>query len=137
MLGTDPDLEAVNLDQTIAALEAGVTTLAPETAVQILTMWYDTVLGESNGEGNLDLSDVAEGIGEVRDLLQHDALDTALLGDALIRLGESTFVVAQLADDERLTPQLEHLATLLSRGGNLLSGGLERSTADEPDGSRA
>lgn len=132
MLGTDPDLHEVNLIQTTAALEADVTTLALDTALQIIGMWYDAVLGEDE----VDLGDVAAGLAELRDLLRADALDGPAIGETLVRLGQATYAAAQQAPDERLAPRLEQLATQLSMGGNILSGGSARSTADEADQGR-
>jgi hypothetical protein len=127
MLGTDPDRHEISLEQTIAALEAGPTSLNPDTALHLVDLWHAAVLDEDD----LDLGDVADGLAELRDLLAADTLDGAAIGDVLLRLGEATQVAAQAAADERLTPTLERLATLLSYGGNLLSGGA-RSTAAEP-----
>ncbi|HLT48680.1 MAG TPA: hypothetical protein VK002_15710 [Rubricoccaceae bacterium] len=132
MQGTTNDAHEDTLDQTIAALEAGPTALDPATGLAIVNQWYDTVLAQDD----LDLGDVADGLAELRDLLAADALDGAAIGEVLLRLGEATQAAAQQAADERLTPMLERLATLLSFGGDALSGGRARSTAAEPDQGR-
>ena len=129
MLGTTPDQHEINLDQTTAALEGGVVGLSIDTALQIVSFWHDEVLNVEE----MDLGDVAAGLAELRDLLAAGALDGAAIGDVMIRLGEATQVAAQEAADERMTPTLERLATLLSRAGNWLSGARERSTAADPD----
>ena len=132
MQGTAPDLHEGNLDQTIAALEAGPASLNPDTGLAIVDQWHAAVLAEDE----IDLGDVASGLEELRDLHAADALDGAAIGDVLLRLGEATEAVAQQVGDERLTPRLERLATLLSFGGNALSGGRARSTAAERDRGR-
>jgi hypothetical protein len=128
MHGTTPDQHALNLEQTAAALESGVTGLSIDAALAIVDRWHAEVLAEDE----LDLGDVAEGLAELRRLLAADALDGAAIGETLVRLGESTEIAAQQARDARLTPLLERLATLLSRAGNALSGARARSTAAEP-----
>jgi hypothetical protein len=123
MQGTTNDAHEDTLDQTIAALEGGPASLNPETALAIVNHWHATVLAEDE----VDLSDVADGLGALRDLLAADALDGGAIGDVLLRLGEATAVAAQQANDERLTPLLERLATLLTFGGNALSSGPARA----------
>lgn len=117
MLGTDPDRHEDTLEQTIAALEGGPTTLNPDTALSIVDQWHAAVLSEDD----LDLGDVASGLEELRDLLAADALDGTAIGGVLLRLGEATESAAQAANDERLTPTLQRLATLLTYGGNALA----------------
>jgi hypothetical protein len=90
MLGTDPDTHEINLEQTIAALEAGPTALNPDTALSIVGLWHDVVVNEDS----LDLGDVASGLAELRGLLAADALDGAAIGDVLLRLGEATEAAA-------------------------------------------
>ncbi len=128
MIGTTRDEHEQNLEQTAAALESGITGLTIDTALSIVDRWHSEVVTEDD----MDLSDVAAGLEELRGLLSADSLDGAAIGETMVRLGESTQIAAQQAADERMTPLLERLATLLSRAGNLLSGGRERSTADEP-----
>ena len=132
MLGTTPDSHELNLSQTQAALEGGVTGLSIDTALQIIDLWHGEVLAQDD----LDLDDVAEGLAELRDLLRADALDGPAIGDTLVRLGEATQVAAQAAADARLTPLLERLATVLSMAGNALAGATARSSADDPDQGR-
>ena len=119
MIGTTPDLHEDALAQTVAALEAGPTTLTPDTALAIIDQWHGAAVAESE----IDLGAVASGLAALRGLLSTDGpFDGGAIGDVLLQLGEATQAVAAQARDARLTPRLEKLATLLTFGGNRLSG---------------
>jgi hypothetical protein len=105
-----------DLENTSAALEAGVTSLAPGTAIGVIDTWYGTL---KNAERD-DLHAIANLLAELKDELQADRLDGATIGSLLLRLGEQTTSAAADADDARLTPKLERLGALLSRGGTAL-----------------
>lgn len=105
-----------DLENTSAALEGGVTTLAPRTAIRVIETWYDTL---KNAERD-DLNAIANLLAELKDELQADELDGPTIGDLMLRLGEQTTSAAADADDARLSPKLEHLGTLLTRAGSAL-----------------
>ncbi len=106
-----------DLDQTVAALEGGYDTLAPRTAISVITTWYDTLKNSDRS----DLHVIAQLLGELRDALGRDTLDGPAIGDLLLRLGDQTTAAAATASDARLTPRLEHLGTILTRAGNALT----------------
>lgn len=105
-----------DLENTSAALEAGVTTLAPSAAIRVIDTWYGTL---KNAERD-DLHLIANLLAELKDELQADRLDGSTIGDLLLRLGEQTTNAAADADDTRLSPKLERLGTLLTRAGTTL-----------------
>jgi hypothetical protein len=105
-----------DLDNTSASLEAGITSLAPSTAVGIIDTWYGTL---KNAERD-DLHAIANLLAELKDELQADSLDGPTIGNLMLRLGEQTTAAAADADDARLSPKLEHLGALLTRGGSAL-----------------
>ncbi|MEP0547862.1 MAG: hypothetical protein ABJF88_13085 [Rhodothermales bacterium] len=105
-----------DLENTSAALEAGVTSLAPGTAIGVIDTWYGTL---KNAERD-DLHAIANLLAELKDELQSDRLDGPAIGSLLLRLGEQTTSAAADADDARLSPKLERLGTLLSRAGTTL-----------------
>lgn len=105
-----------DLENTSAALEAGVTTLAPGAALRVIDTWYGTL---KNAERD-DLHAIANLLAELKDELQADRLDGAAIGSLMLRLGEQTTSAAADADDARLSPKLERLGTLLSRAGTTL-----------------
>ncbi len=105
-----------DLDNTSAALEAGVSTLAPSAAIRVIDLWYGTL---KNAERD-DLHAIANLLAELKDELQAERLDGPAIGDLMLRLGEQTTSAAADADDARLSPKLEHLGTLLTRAGTAL-----------------
>jgi hypothetical protein len=112
MRGSTPDTHRDTLDQTEAALSAGVSGMTPSTALGLVDHWRTACLDAADG---LDLSGVAGGLSELHDLLSADQLDGRAIGDALAGLAESTQAAAAQATDERLRPTLERIATNLSR----------------------
>ena len=114
-LDTDAHAE---LDQTLAALEAGPTALQPSTALSTIEFWEAKMRDSQEAL----LAPVAEGLGQLKALLSADRLDGASIGDALITLADATDVVVGQTDDARLSPTLERLATMLRTGGTVLSG---------------
>lgn len=119
-----------DLENTNAALEGGITSLAPSAAVRVIDLWYGTL---KNAERD-DLHAIANLLAGLKDELQADRLDGRAIGNLLLRLGEQTTNAAADADDARLSPKLERLGTLLSRAGSTL--GVEPVDAHdtEPDG---
>ncbi|MDX1530359.1 MAG: hypothetical protein R3362_02415 [Rhodothermales bacterium] len=110
------DTTANELEQTIGSLEAGVTSLAPSTAIGIIDVWYDTL---KNAEGD-GLHAIANLLDDLRTHLRADRLDGRSIGDLMARLGTATRAVAGSAEDSRVGPQLERLAAVLTRAGQAL-----------------
>lgn len=110
------DVAGQDLDTTIAALEGGIGTLTPSAGIRTIRVWEDTLTNADQPE----LHTIASLLGELREALERDDLDAATIGDLLLRLGDRTTAVATEAADARYTPNLEHLATLLTRAGRTL-----------------
>lgn len=126
-LDTDAHAE---LDQTLAALEAGPTALQPSTAISTIEFWE----AKTRDAQEALLTPVADGLGQLKALLSDDRLDGAAIGDALVDLADATDVVVAQTEDARLSPALERLATMLRTGGNALSGRKPEPTdLGEPD----
>ena len=119
MRGSTPDTGRVTLDQTEAALDGPITALTPSAARGIVDHWRTACL-DADG---LDLSGVAGGLSDLRDLLSAEALDGRAIADALAGLAEATREAAALAPDERVQPQLERIATNLDRAATALGAG--------------
>ena len=116
MRGSTPDTGRVTLEQTEAALEGPITALTPSAARGIVDHWRTACL-DADG---LELSGVAGGLSDLRDLLGADTLDRRAIADALAGLAEATREAATLAPDERVTPTLERIATNLDRAASML-----------------
>jgi hypothetical protein len=119
-----------DLENTNAALEGGVTSLAPSAAIRVIDQWYDTLKNAERDE----LNGIANLLAELKDALQADRLDGRTIGSLMLRLGERTTSAAADADDARLSPKLEHLGTLLSRAGTSLGGKRVEAHDAEPNG---
>lgn len=119
-----------DLENTNAALEAGVTSLAPSAAIRVIEQWHGTL---KNAEGD-GLHAIANLLAELKDALQADRPDGRTIGNLMVRLGEQTTHAAADADDARLTPKLERLGALLTRAGTSLGGKRVESHDAEPNG---
>ena len=129
----DADAHA-ELDQTLAALEAGPTSLQPSTAISTIEFWEART---RDAQEEL-LTPVADGLGQLKDLLAADRLDGTAIGDALVDLADATDVVVGQTDDARLSPTLERLASMLRIGGNALAGRAPEGTdLGKPDAGQA
>lgn len=116
MRGSTPDTSSTTLDQTEAALEGPITAITPSAARGIIDHWRTACLDSSD----LDLTGVAAGLSDLRDLLTADILDRRAIADSLAGLAEATRESATLTPDERLTPRLERIATNLARAATTL-----------------
>lgn len=119
-----------DLENTNAALEGGITSLAPSTAVRIIDQWHGTLKNAERDE----LNAIANLLAALKDELQADHPDGRAIGSLMLRLGEQTTNAAAEADDARLSPKLERLGTLLSRAGTSLGGKRVESHDAEPTG---
>ncbi|MDT0631853.1 hypothetical protein RQM47_14770 [Rubrivirga sp. S365] len=116
MRGSTPDTNRDTLDQTAAALDGPITSLTPSAALGMVDLWRTACL-DADG---MDLSGVAAGLSDLRDLLSGDSLDGRAIADTLAGLADSTQAAAAQADDDRLRPTLERLATNLGRAATAL-----------------
>ena len=116
MRGSTPDSGRVTLEQTEAALEGPITAITPGAARGIIDHWRTACLDAND----LDLTGVAAGLSDLRDLLGAYTLDRRAIADALAGLAEATRGSASIAPDERVTPRLERIATNLDRAETAL-----------------
>ncbi len=116
MRGSTPDDGRVTLDQTEAALDGPITSLTPSAALGIVDHWR-TACQDATG---LDVSGVAAGLSDLRDLLTGDRLDGRAIADTLAGLAEATRNAAAQSPDERVTPRLERIAVNLDRAASML-----------------
>jgi hypothetical protein len=123
----------VELDESIATLEAGPLLVSPGVATTLVEHWRNTLRATERE----DLNELATLLDALRDELASERLDAGAIGDLLLRLGEGTTASAENAADERLSHRLEKLGTLLVRAGNMLSYGksdtdptLDQTTSD-------
>ena len=116
MRGSTPDTHRDTLDQTAAALDGPISSLTPSAALGLVDHWRTACL---DAEG-LELSGVAAGLSDLRDLLSGDSLDGRAIADTLAGLAEATRAAAAQGTDERLRPALERLATNLDRAATAL-----------------
>lgn len=112
----DHDRTAIDLEETLAAVDGGVTGLTPSTATALIERW-ELAIQESRIEG---LDSIVANLRALREELAADRLDGAAIGGLLAELGEGTERAAADAQDERLTPLLERLGSGLRRAGAAL-----------------
>ena len=116
MLGNMQDLPDDGLDQTVDALESGVTSLTPTAALTIIERWRSACQDQTG----LDLDAVSEGLGDLHALLSADRLDGRAIGTTLVALADATAAVMADTDEERVTPGLDRLAATLRRAAAML-----------------
>lgn len=109
--------DQATVEGTIQALQGGVTSLAPATAVQNIQSWQSQL----ENAGDPALSEIAGNLGELNSMLQEQPIDGQAVGDLLSELGEQTTSAASNAQGD-MTSQLEQLGTTLSEAGSNLSG---------------
>lgn len=122
-----------DLEQTLAALEGGPMTLDPNTGVQIIRTWLDS-LRQAELPALHHIADLLEALEEE---LASDRMDGPIIGDIMVRLGEATRSAAADAQDERIMPRLDRLATLLTSGGQALGGSVTETDTPGPAGESA
>jgi hypothetical protein len=111
------DVAGRDLDDTIAALEGGLTTLSIDAALRIVRLWEETLRGSDRPE----LNPLAELLSELHEALSADRLDGPAIGDLLVQLGEETTAAAADTEDDRVGPALERLGTVLKAAGTSLA----------------
>jgi len=110
------DAAGAELDTTVAALEAGITSVTPSAALRVVEHWEATLRNADDA----NLHPLADLLAELRDALAADRLDGRHIGDLLLSLGEGTTAAAADAPEDRIGPRLEQLGALLTRGGRSL-----------------
>lgn len=104
------------LNSTIDALQGDVTTLNPTTAVSSIDNWR----GVLQNAGDPSLTQIADDLGDLRDLLTSDNPSASAIADSLSRLGDRTTSAASSAPSE-YQQQLQQLGSLLTQASTLLS----------------
>ena len=107
---------ATPLDQTVTALEGGLTSLSPSAATSNIDSWIET-LG-----GNESLGTITDGLRDLKDALTSTPLDGARIGGLLTQLGAQTTSAASTADGAS-SAQVNRLGSLLSQAGKSLTSG--------------
>lgn len=116
MTGTTPNSHLEALDQTEAGLSGGITGLTPSAALGLIEHWRT----ECANATDADLGEVSAGLGRLAELLGGDRLDGRAIGETLRGLSETTTAAAASASDERMTPRLERIGTLLASAARAL-----------------
>ncbi len=102
------------LEQTVAALDGGLTGLSPAAAAANIDGWIETLAG------NESLSGIAADLRSLRAALTTQPLDGARIGGLLVRLGAQTRSAAATADPAA-SPAVARLGGLLENAGAALS----------------
>ena len=101
------------VDDTISALQGGITSLSPAAAVGNIDMWHEKLSG-------LGLSDIASDLGELKTALTSGNLDGKQIGAIMSRVGQKTMDSASQAPAADM-PKLQQLGSMLSGVGKTLS----------------
>ncbi len=110
-------MAASELDGTISALQGGITSLSPTTAVSNIESWESQL----QATGKPALTSIATDLGALRQELGSGNLDGAAIGKLLSKLGKSTTDVAAQAEASSQT-KLATLGSLLTKAGSALGG---------------
>ncbi|MBC8123387.1 MAG: hypothetical protein H7Y22_16305 [Gemmatimonadaceae bacterium] len=97
-----------DLDQTIAALQGGLTSIPPETAVAVIESWQQKLQG----------TDLADDLGQLKAALSGGSA-SASVSSLLSDLGEDTTETASSASGD-VASKLQQLGQLLSQAGTSL-----------------
>ena len=97
------------LDQTISALQGGLTSVPPATAVSVIESFETQVK-------SLGATQIASGLAELKQLLTSGSATGPAIGKVLSQLGEQTASSASGAD-ATVAAKLKQLGELLSKAG--------------------
>jgi hypothetical protein len=101
--------QSANLNATIALLQRGITAVPLPEAMELITSWQEKLHGH----------DLAEDLGELKDLLASGNGTEAAIADILIDLGEDTAQLAEKAS-EADAAKAKQVADLLIQAGKSL-----------------
>ena len=104
------------LDQTVTALEGGLTSLTPSAAASNIDSWIETLGGTES------LGTIRDGLQDLKTALTSTPLDGARIGALLTQLGAQTSSAAQTADPSA-SAQVGRLGSLLTKAGQSLTSG--------------
>lgn len=103
------------LDSTIDALGGNLTSIKPESAVDVISTWRRSLSHSSNEE----LKSIADELGELKDELTSGSLDGKKIGKLLKSLGKNTTAAARDADAQ-YADKIKQLGQLLTKAGGAL-----------------
>ena len=101
------------LDQTISALQGGLTSVPPATAVSVIDSFYQQAQ-------DLGASEIASNLSSLKQLLTSGNATGPEIGQVLTQLGSQTTSAASSADGA-VSGKLQQLGQLLSEAGKSLS----------------
>lgn len=101
------------LDQTISALEGGLTSVPPATAVSVIESFEQQVQ-------SLGASEIASNLSSLKQLLTSGNATGPDIGQALTQLGSQTTSAASGADAD-VSSKLQQLGQLLTKAGESLT----------------
>lgn len=101
------------LDTTLNALQGGLTSISPSAAVSNIEGWHKTL-------SDAGLTDIADDLAELKNLLTSGNLDGKAIGPVLSRLGSKTTDSASGAPEAAMG-KLQKLGSTLSSAGKSLS----------------
>ena len=100
------DLNQANIDTTIAALEAGITTIPIEQAMAVLDAWQHQLRGLA----------IADDLGELKDALRKEKSADAI-ANLLTSLGGDTSSELTIETSDEVSAKLRQLSSLLTQAG--------------------
>ena len=106
---------APSVEETVAALEGGVTNIPLEAALANIQGWQTTL----EASDDTALQELGTLLGDLAAELQAETINPAEIGNLLTSLGEGTSLAAESAGDE----QLASLGALLTQTAGSLTGG--------------
>lgn len=106
-----------DLETTVRALEGGVTSLMPSTALGLIRRWARALASHDDES----LRAIAADLADLEHALTADRLDGRRIGALLSSLADHTSAVSAHALDEPLRTLLGRLATALARAGRALA----------------
>ena len=107
---------ATRLDNTLAALKDGITSLAVDKAVKNIDGW-EKALGETDKP---ELETITKDLGKLKKMLQGGELDGAAIGKLLTKLGKATTKAAADAPAAS-TKKLKSLGEMLASAAKNLA----------------
>lgn len=105
-------MATADLDSTISALQGGLTSIPPETAVANIESWQQQVQDAA--------PELASALGELKTALTGGSATPAALGQLLSKIGSQTSAAGASAGGEAGS-KLQQLGTMLSQTGSSLA----------------
>ena len=113
---TESGIRNEDFDSTTSALREGVESLEIGRAVSEVDGWQKRL----EASGDPGLQPIADSLGELKDLLTAETLDTKAIGRLLVDLGDRTQAVAVSGTATPVADRLQLLSTQLTDEGRLV-----------------